>query len=62
LARYEVENLVQQWYVDTSFSGFGFDYGCMAGPSHPSPFDSPPAHIHNDEEDDESGEGSEDDE
>jgi hypothetical protein len=44
---------VQQWYGDASFSGFGFDYGGMAGASssHPSPFDSPPpANPRNDEE------------
>jgi hypothetical protein len=43
---------VQQWYGDASFSGFGFDYGGMAGASssHPPPFDSPPpANSHDDE-------------
>jgi hypothetical protein len=44
---------VQQWYGDASFSGFGFDYGGMAGASssHPPPFDSPPlANLQNVEE------------
>jgi hypothetical protein len=55
-ARFDEETLVQQWYRDASFSGFGFDYGGMAGTSssHPPPFDSPPpTHAHDDE-----GEGS----
>jgi hypothetical protein len=49
---FDIETPVQQWYSDTSFSGFGFDYGGSADPSssHPPPFDSPPAHTHNDEE------------
>jgi hypothetical protein len=62
VARFEVENLVQQWYGDTSFNGFGFFYGGEAGPSpsHPSPFDSPPpAHPQNDEENKESEDESE---
>jgi hypothetical protein len=44
IARLNVETPVQQWYGDASFSGFGFDYGGMAGASssHPPPFDSPP--------------------
>jgi hypothetical protein len=44
IARFDEETLVQQWYGDASFSGFGFDYGGMAGASlsHPPPFDSPP--------------------
>jgi hypothetical protein len=35
---------VQQWYDDTSFSGFDFNYGGMVGASssHPPPIDSPP--------------------
>jgi hypothetical protein len=33
VARFDVETLVQRWYRDASFSGFGFDYGDMAGPS-----------------------------
>jgi hypothetical protein len=42
VARYEVENLVQQWYGDASFSGFGFGYGGEVSPSsHPPPFGSP---------------------
>jgi hypothetical protein len=46
---------VQQWYSDTSFNGFGFDYGSMAGASssHPPPVDSPPlANLQNIEESD----------
>jgi hypothetical protein len=53
---------VQQWYNDTSFSGFGFYYGGVDGASssHLPPIDSPPlTHTHNDEE---SGEEDEDDE
>jgi hypothetical protein len=33
VTRFDVETLVQQWYDDTSFSGFGFDYGGAAGAS-----------------------------
>jgi hypothetical protein len=65
VAQFEVENSVQQWYGDTSFSGFRFDYSGVAGPSssHPPPFDSPPsAHPQNDEDNEESREESEDDE
>jgi hypothetical protein len=38
------ETPVQQWYGNASFSGFGFDYGGMAGASssHPPTVDSPP--------------------
>jgi hypothetical protein len=45
IAHFDEETLVQQWYDDASFSGFGFDYGGMAGASssHPPPFDSPPS-------------------
>jgi hypothetical protein len=44
IARIDEETLVKQWYDDVSFSGFGFDYGSMAGASssHPPPIDSPP--------------------
>jgi hypothetical protein len=44
IACFEEETLVQQWYGDVSFSGFGFDYDGMAGASssHPPSFDSPP--------------------
>jgi hypothetical protein len=44
IARFDEETPVQQWYSNASFSGFGFDYGGMAGASssHPPPFDSPP--------------------
>jgi hypothetical protein len=44
IAPFDEETLVQQWYGDASFSGFGFNYGGMAGPSssHPPPVDSPP--------------------
>jgi hypothetical protein len=52
LAHFDDETLVQQWYGDVSFSGFGFDYGDMVGASssHPPPFDSPPlTHTHDDE-------------
>jgi hypothetical protein len=43
IARFDEETPVQQWYSNASFSGFGFDYGGMAGASssHPPPFDSP---------------------
>jgi hypothetical protein len=27
IAHFDIETPVQQWYNDTSFSGFGFDYG-----------------------------------
>jgi hypothetical protein len=52
VARFDIETLVQQWFGDASFSGFGLDYGGMAGASssHPPPFDSPPlAQAHCDE-------------
>jgi hypothetical protein len=62
LTRYEVENPVQQWYGDASFSGFGFGYGGAGSSSLPPPFDSPPAHTHNDEDHEESGDEDEDDE
>jgi hypothetical protein len=44
IARFDEETLVQQWYGDASFTGFGFYYGGMAGASssHRPPFDSPP--------------------
>jgi hypothetical protein len=44
IARFDEETLMQQWYGDASFSGFGFDYGGRAGASssHPPPVDSPP--------------------
>jgi hypothetical protein len=44
IARFDKETLMKQWYGNASFSGFGFDYGGMAGasPSHPPPVDSPP--------------------
>jgi hypothetical protein len=44
IARFDEETPVQQWYDDARFSGFGFDYGGMAGASssHPPPVDSPP--------------------
>jgi hypothetical protein len=44
IARFDEETLVQQWYGNASFSGFGFDYGGMAGASssNPPPVDSPP--------------------
>jgi hypothetical protein len=45
IARFDEKTLMQQWYGDASFSGFGFDYGGMAGAfsSHPHPLDSPPS-------------------
>jgi hypothetical protein len=44
ITRFDEETLVQQWYSDASFSGFGFNYGGMAraSSSHPPPVDSPP--------------------
>jgi hypothetical protein len=33
VAQFEVENLVQQWYGETSFSSFRFGYGQEARPS-----------------------------
>jgi hypothetical protein len=44
IARFDEETPVQRWFGDASFSGFGFDYGGMAGASssHPPPVDSPP--------------------
>jgi hypothetical protein len=52
ISRFDVETPVQQWYGDTSFIGFGFDYGSMVGASssHPPLFDSlPPTQTHDDE-------------
>jgi hypothetical protein len=45
IARFDEKTLMQQWYGDASFSGFGFDYGGMAGAflSHPHPLYSPPS-------------------
>jgi hypothetical protein len=42
IAHFDEKTPVQQWYGDTSFSGFDFDYGGMAeaSSSHPSPIDS----------------------
>jgi hypothetical protein len=62
IARFD-EVLVQQWYGDMSFSGFGFDYGGMAGvsSSHPPLFDSPPLTQTHDNDDEEEEEGEEDD-
>jgi hypothetical protein len=37
IARFDEETPVQQWYNDASFSGFGFDYGGMAGASSSHP-------------------------
>jgi hypothetical protein len=56
MARFDEETPMQQWYGDVSFSGFGFDYGGMAGASssHPPPFDAPPpANMQNVEESEE---------
>jgi hypothetical protein len=53
IARFDDETPVQQWYGDTSFSGFSFDYGGRGGASssHPPPFESPPSvHTHDEEE------------
>jgi hypothetical protein len=55
IARFDQETPVQQWYGDTSFSGFGFDYGGMAeaSSSHPPPvYSPPPANPQNIEESD----------
>jgi hypothetical protein len=63
VARFEVENPVQYLYGDTSFSGFGFDYSGATSPSSSNPllFDSPPlAHPQNNEDNEESGDESED--
>jgi hypothetical protein len=52
ISRFDIDTLVQQWYGDASFSGFGFDYGDMASASssHLPPFDSPPlAQTHDNE-------------
>jgi hypothetical protein len=45
IVRFDEETLLRQWYDDTSFNGFSFDYGGMAGAfsSHPPPFDSSPS-------------------
>jgi hypothetical protein len=59
IAHFDEDVLVQQWYGDMSFSGFGFDYGGMAraSSSHPPPFESPHlAHTHDDDEEEEEGE------
>jgi hypothetical protein len=64
IARFDNETLVQQWYRDTSFNGFGFDYGSMGGASssHPPPFEfPPPVHTHDDEEEEEGEEDDDDD-
>jgi hypothetical protein len=63
IARFEDETLVQQWYGDVNFSGFGFDYGGMDDTfsSHPPPFDSPPLAQTYDDDDDEEEEGNEED-
>jgi hypothetical protein len=64
IARFDEEVPVQQWYGDTSFNGFGFDYGGMAGVSlsHPPSFDSPaPAQTHDDDDDEEEEEEGEED-
>jgi hypothetical protein len=37
IACFDEETPVQQWYGDASFSGFGFDYGGMAGASSSHP-------------------------
>jgi hypothetical protein len=37
IARFDVETPMQQWYSDTSFSGFGFDCGGAAGASSSHP-------------------------
>jgi hypothetical protein len=50
ISRFDEETLVQQWYNDESFSGFGFNYGGMAGASS---FHPPPVHTHGDEEEEE---------
>jgi hypothetical protein len=61
MAHFDEETLVQQWYDDVSFSGFGFDYGVMGGASssHPPPFDSPPPanpqNVEESEEEDDDG-------
>jgi hypothetical protein len=63
VAHFNEEVSVQQWYGDMSFSGFGFDYGGMAGASsfHPPPFDSPPsAQTRDDEEEEEEGDEEDD--
>jgi hypothetical protein len=58
IARFDEETPVQQWYGDASFSGFGFDYGDMAGASssHLPPFNSPlptnPQNVVESEDDD----------
>jgi hypothetical protein len=61
VAHFDTENLVQQWYGDTSFGGlsYGFDSGAGTSHSQPPPCASPP---HNDEEGEECEEGSDDDE
>jgi hypothetical protein len=61
VACFDTENPMQQWYGDMSFGGFSYGFDSGAGMSHtqPAPFASPP---HNDEENEESGERSEDDE
>jgi hypothetical protein len=62
IAHFDEETLVQQWYGDASFSGFGFDYGGMAGASssHPPPVDSPPPsnpqNVEESEDEDDDGE------
>jgi hypothetical protein len=64
VACFDEEVLVQQWYGDMSFSGFGFDYGGMAGASssHPPPFHSPTlTQTHDDDDDDEEGDEEDDD-
>jgi hypothetical protein len=65
IAHFDDETPVQRWYGDTSFSGFGFDYGGMGGASSslPPPFESPPpVHSHDDDDDEEEGEEDDDNE
>jgi hypothetical protein len=64
IARFDDKTPVQQWYGDTSFSGFGFNYGGMGGASssHPPPFESPPPVLSHDDEEEEEGEEEDNDE
>jgi hypothetical protein len=57
IACFDNKTLVQQWYGDTSFSDFSFDYGGMGGASssHPPPFESPPLVLSHDDEEEEEG-------
>jgi hypothetical protein len=56
IARFDEETPVQQWYGDASFSGFGFDYGGMAGASSSHPPSANPQNVEESEDKDDDDE------